>query len=218
MADAGSCHLGKRAYAEKLIDVGKECGVDVVKFQLFGKAYTEGGNIELPHELFKDLYNYGKTIGMPVTASVFDEKALELLIVMDVHHIKLGYSKRKQYGWIDGALNIGKKVVVTTNIHDAFDLPKHENLIKLITQPRCKHADEYAIVTKMHFEGLFDSRFEGFSDHSLGYMESSLAVSHGATWIEKHFRLDDEECDRVPDGRFALTPKQLKEYVWKVRP
>lgn len=218
VADAGSCWLGRMDYAKRLIDTAKDAKVDVCKFQLFeGQVYRDAGNIEMRLDVFKDLYNYGKTIGMPVTASAFNKQSLELLTSMDVHHIKFAYSMRGCRDWIQGALNIGKRVVVTTNINDAYDLPRHDNLIKLVTQPRCKHADEYPITTKMNFDQIFPWRFQGFSDHSLGFLEAQMAVSHGAVWIEKHFRLEDGDCDEVPDGRFALNPKELKEFVWKVQ-
>lgn len=223
VVDPGSTHLKRRDLAEKLIDTAKKAKASCIKFQLFkGEEYTDDGNIELPLDMFKDLYNYGKSIGIPVTASCFNLQAFELLMSLEVHHIKIAYSKRKRLDWIRGALSIGKRVVVTTNLHDSYDLPEHENLIKLVTQPRCKHADEYSVLTKMNFDGLFThgdkkGQFQGFSDHSLGYLEAQSAVQHGAIWVEKHLRLNDSICSEVPDGRFALNPQQMEEFVWQVR-
>jgi sialic acid synthase SpsE len=49
----------------------------------------------------------------------------------------------------------------------------------------------------------------GFSDHSLTASLSSLAISHGATVIEKHFMLNDKIVSA--DAHFSLTPSQFND-------
>lgn len=210
--------MGKMDYARRLVDLSKEAGADAIKFQLFcGDEYTKAGNIEMNLLQFEEIYKYAKSVGQPIAASVFYKDAYEkVLDLPDMHHIKFAYSKRHS-PLIYSGLNIGRKIVVTTNIHDSFDLPVDKNLIKLMTQPRCKQADEYAIVNKMNFEGAFPDRFQGFSDHSLGYSESQRAVESGARWIEKHITPGFSDCIEVPDGRFALVPEEAREFVEKLR-
>lgn len=216
--DVGSTWMGKMEYAQKAIELAKEAKADCIKFQLFkGKEYLDAGNIEMGFEQFGDLYQYGKTIDFPVAASVFNTEAYEFVLKYeDIHHIKFAYSMRKN-PMVLSSLHIGRRTVVTTNIHDSYDLPNQENLIKLITAPRCKQADEYAILTKMNFDGLFPKRFQGLSDHSLGYLEAQSAVQHKAIWIEKHINLGYSDCINCPDGRFSLDPQEAKEFVWKIR-
>jgi len=47
----------------------------------------------------------------------------------------------------------------------------------------------------------------GFSDHSLDYSLSAFAVSHGATIIEKHFKLNDSI--KSEDSHFSIVPGQM---------
>lgn len=66
----------------------------------------------------------------------------------------------------------------------------------------------------MDFEELmYLKQFEifGFSDHSLTPSLSSLAISHGATVIEKHFMLNDQIISA--DAHFSLSPVKFKEQV-----
>ncbi len=217
IADPGSTWMGKKKYGCELIDVAKEAKCDAIKFQLFeGEAYRQSGNIELPMDLFTEFYQYGKQIGFPVTASVFDAKRLEFLMTKEVHHIKFGYSQRYEKS-IQGLLKTGYRVVVTLNYWDSFQIENNPQLIKLYTQIE-EGKTCYPALKENNFEGLFPHIFQGFSDHSLGNLQAQKAVQDGAMWIEKHLTLDYNDCLDCPDSKFALTPKQMKDFCWKVRP
>ena len=51
----------------------------------------------------------------------------------------------------------------------------------------------------------------GFSDHSIGFEASKIAVGMGAKVIEKHFTLD--KSFPGPDHSTSLNPKELKEFI-----
>ena len=55
----------------------------------------------------------------------------------------------------------------------------------------------------------------GFSDHSEGYLASCIAVATGARIIEKHFTINKKLPG--PDHAMSLSPKELKEFVKKIR-
>lgn len=217
VCDPGSCWMGKKEFAQRLIVAAKEAGCDAVKFQLFeGEEFRKAGNIEMPLSLFYELQRVGRTEGIPVTASVFNQRSLEALLADDCHHIKFAYSQRHELKRIEQALEAKRKVVVTTHIMDKDIWPKHPNLIKLFVASD-SHGPLYPCNFELNFDGLFPDRFRGFSDHTLGSNQAVKAVNAGATWIEKHIRLDNAECEEVPDGRFALRPDELKEFVKRVR-
>ncbi|MFT4925435.1 MAG: N,N'-diacetyllegionaminate synthase [Phenylobacterium sp.] len=50
----------------------------------------------------------------------------------------------------------------------------------------------------------------GFSDHSQGYLASSLAVAYGAALFEKHFTLDNDMAG--PDHWFSENPASLQQW------
>ena len=55
----------------------------------------------------------------------------------------------------------------------------------------------------------------GFSDHTMGYMASVVAVSMGASVIEKHFCLDRNI--KTPDSDFSSEPEEFREMVEAIR-
>jgi N,N'-diacetyllegionaminate synthase len=208
--DPGSTHMGKQAYGMELIDIAEEAGA-LIKFQLFpnAKEYTDSGNVHLKMDLFQSLYNYGKKKGTLITASVFGDKELEYLAGFDVPFVKFSHSKREWLTKIKGCLGFGVKVVVSTDCSSDRLLPRHNNLVKLFCIPEYPHTDFIC------FDGLFP-RFDGFSDHTLGYEQTLNAVKAGANWIEKHITLDYDDVD-CPDRGFALTRKEAVAMCNEIR-
>ena len=51
----------------------------------------------------------------------------------------------------------------------------------------------------------------GLSDHTLSHIAAAVAIGMGASAIEKHFKLDADDCG--PDSSFSLTPESLVELV-----
>ena len=51
----------------------------------------------------------------------------------------------------------------------------------------------------------------GLSDHTTNNLASALAISLGAVAIEKHFKLNDEDCG--PDSSFSLLPSELESLI-----
>ena len=214
VADFGSCHMGKKTYAQELIRAAKDAGCDCVKAQIFDKSYEKGGNVCLPRDWVPELFNYAKEQGIPFTASAFDQNALEILFALDVPFIKFAYSKSRDPDPIQACLNIGKKVVVSTDDVGIKKLPVHENLACLYRMPG-NTEETYPNRRMCNYEGLFPP-FAGLSDHSPGLSEAVRATQFGAEWFEKHLTLpyNDITC---PDGAFALKPKEMEKYVRAVR-
>ena len=65
---------------------------------------------------------------------------------------------------------------------------------------------------------LFKKKFKinvGYSDHSLGILAPIIALSYGASVIEKHFTLNKNL--KGPDHKASLEPKELKEMVENIK-
>ena len=56
----------------------------------------------------------------------------------------------------------------------------------------------------------------GFSDHTLGYEASILAIGQGATIIEKHVRLKETD-KKSPDFKNSMEFSTFKDFVKKCR-
>jgi len=55
----------------------------------------------------------------------------------------------------------------------------------------------------------------GFSDHAIGLNSSFMAVSMGASMVEKHFTTDRKLADQMPDADhdISIEPQELSELV-----
>jgi len=202
IGDPGSTHCGDVEIAHELVRVGKECGLDMVKFQLFPNdiRYTKCGNIPLDYSEFTDLVEYGNDLGICVFASVFNATAYKT-VAKRCKAVKFSY-KSCMSTWIPQAVQDFKPDYVFVS-GDVMNQPP-EFVQRLYCIP------EYPVRYKIDFDGIF-SRFDGFSDHTLGVTQSIEAIRCGAKVIEKHYRLDRGECDKVPDGAFALKPRLLEK-------
>ena len=206
ISDVGSCHMQKLSYAKECIDVAYNCGVDVIKFQLFqGFDFTRTGNIELPREWWPELLEYAGT-RIKLTSSAFDWAAVALLNESPVPFIKFAYSQRDKLHWMEGCK---KPVMVSCDVMSKKSIP--EGYLTLYCIP------EYPVRYQVDFEGIFTRlHFDGFSSHCLGIEQDKRAVDYGARYIEKHMTLDHKDIT-CPDSAFALPPKELDRFVTAVK-
>jgi N,N'-diacetyllegionaminate synthase len=207
VTDPGSTHLGNWEYIQDLIGVSYHSGAQAIKFQLFtDPAVIARGNIPLSFDYYVKAKEYVKKElqNFEIFASVFDEESFEFLLSQKPRFIKLAYSKRNERDWIERALSAGIKPIVSCELLEINKLPKEAFTLFCIP--------EYPVKYKVEFEGFFDEgRFDGFSDHTLGFKQSLRAIDAGARILEKHITLNHPGCP-VPDHAFALKPNQMKDF------
>jgi N,N'-diacetyllegionaminate synthase len=208
IADPGSCHCGNFDLAQELVRVARECGVDMVKFQLFehGGREHKAGNIPLDYNLFVDLVAYGEGIGIPVFASVFCSTAYKV-VAKSCKAVKFSFGSPLAT-WIPQAVQDFCPDYVFASGDIMHPVPEIVQRLYCIPQ--------YPVPFKIDFEQIF-KRFDGFSDHTLGINQTLEAVRCGASIIEKHFRLDRADCDHVPDGKFSLRPKVMEKLATEMK-
>ena len=106
IAEAGNNHNGELKKALKLIDIAKNAGADLVKFQLFHttsfvnkdfkhkkynfkKIYKRFCSLEFSVKQWKKIISYGNKKKIKVFFSVFDEKSLLLLKKLKINLVKI---------------------------------------------------------------------------------------------------------------------------------
>lgn len=203
IADPGSCHLGSLRKAMELVTAAADSGAWAIKFQLFPKRYEQYGNMMLLEEWFMNfLMPHAKLKGIHCFASVFSESAYRCTLNSGCKYIKFAFGR---YNMMKSAvLEYGKQYVFASG-NEKKKPPVKCNWLYCVP--------EYPVKGKINFTGLFDgsSIWCGFSDHTLGATQTKRAIDAGASYIEKHLRLGTRRDNIVPDGKFAVTPKQLAE-------
>jgi len=204
--DFGSCHLGRLDIAKELIHVAKECGLDAVKGQLW--MGEKPPNITFPLKYVGELKRYADEIGIDIYFSVWGIKPIIELRKLKIMSIKFSHSQRHKVAkfYENNLYNFDRVYCSYSYLDDPPKFDKME-LISYWCIP------EYPVPYQIDFKPKIFERFNGFSDHTLSWNQTIAAVRNGAQYIEKHFRLEDKNQEQVPDGKFALKPKELEEMV-----
>ena len=124
---------------------------------------------------------------------------------------------------IINALNtIAKKKVFSLNKNNRvkiFNKTIHKKIKKKICLMHC--VTDYPVgnnYANINCVSSFLKDFElviGYSDHTVGYLGPIIAISKGASVIEKHFTLNKNLAG--PDHLASLNPKEFKKMVEKIR-
>jgi N,N'-diacetyllegionaminate synthase len=241
IAEAGANHNRDFEQAKSLIDVAKESGADVCKFQTYSSEtlYSKNTNdfagykninkliksIELPREWHKDLKKYCDEVGIEFMSTPFDESAVNELVDLGVKRLKIAGFESTDMRFVDMVCSARLPIIVSLGIGSDFSIigrimdMASKWGIDDITFLHCNNA----YPTPPHDINLstvktlsLNTRYKtGISDHTISPLTPALAVAAGAVVVEKHFTLSKRLTG--PDHPFALEPHELKEMVDNVR-
>lgn len=147
-------------------------------------------------------------------------KDVDFLEKIGVPLYKTGSGDLTNLSFLDYIARKGKPMIVSTGmateseIVEAYEVIKKTGndrviFLKCTTNYPCP--DQYANVRGIVNLGKILPVLVGYSDHTLGYAASALAVSLGAIVIEKHFTLDKNM--EGPDHKASLELQELKEFI-----
>jgi len=186
-------------------------------YELYQKAHT-------PWEWHKELFDYAKEIGIDIFSTPFDKSAVDFLEQFNPPAYKIASFEITDYELIRYTASKGKPMIISTGIatideiQDVVDICKSEGNYD-ITLLKCTSAypapiEDANLLTIPNMKETFGVKV-GFSDHTLGTTAPVVAVTLGATVIEKHFILD-KSIDSL-DKEFSLDKKEFSQMVKAVR-
>jgi N,N'-diacetyllegionaminate synthase len=161
---------------------------------------------------------------MPLSASVFDERGLDLLDVIDAPYIKLASCDLNNGPLLCAAAERGRTLILSTGMSSLAEVER------AVTQATNAGAKELVLLhcvsvypcpldeINVGFVATLRTEFDtavGLSDHTESSVAAAMAVALGATWIEKHFTLD--RAAQGFDHHYAMEPEQLAAFVEDVR-
>ena len=248
IAELSANHNHKKEIALESIKAAKEAGADAVKIQtytadtitmdcdneyfqikqgtlwdgttlykLYQKAYT-------PWEWHQELFDYSKTVGIPLFSTPFDRSAVDFLEKLDNPIIKIASFELVDIPLIEYAASKGRPMLMSTGIatlqeiHDAVDACRRRGNDD-ITLLKCTSSypaplNEANLITIQDMAKRFGCKV-GLSDHSTGDIAACAAVALGAQVIEKHFIID--RSIGGPDAAFSMTRDEFAEMVKRIR-
>tara|TARA_R110002096_G_scaffold150352_3_gene312251 strand:- start:3061 stop:4086 length:1026 start_codon:yes stop_codon:yes gene_type:complete len=241
IAEAGANHNRNFDQALKLIDVAKAAGADAVKFQTYSSETLYSKNtpnfagykninklikdIELPREWQKDLKQYCDTVGIEFMSTPFDETAVDELVDIGVKRLKISGFESTDWRFVDMVAKTGLPLIISIGI--GFELKNIGRILDIVekydndlTLLHCNNAyptpiQDINLNSIKMLKGFKHVNAVGLSDHTESVLTPALAVTMGATVIEKHFTLSRHLPG--PDHPFALEPNELRQMVSNIR-
>ena len=159
-------------------------------------------------------------------SSPFDETSINFLKKIKVEYIKIPSGEITNIPYLKKIGKLKTKVILSTGMATLSEIKIAMNIL-------IQNGTRKSKITILHCNTQYPASISdlnllsikyikdklkvkvGYSDHSLGYEASLIALGLGAKVLEKHFTLNKKLIG--PDHKSSLSPNELKEYVLKVR-
>ena len=243
IAEAGANHNQDFNLALKLIDSAASASCDAVKFQTYSSKTLYSKNtpdfsfhknipeliksIEMPRMWHRELKKYCDEKNIEFMSTPFDEKAVEELYNLGIKRYKIAGFESTDPRFVKLVAQTKKPIILTAGIGANLEM------IKKI-ESWIREENECCDLTILHGNNAYPTPYRdinlgqikliqkhyphlkvGISDHTTGILVPPLAVTLGATVVEKHFTLDKKM--KGPDHHFAIEPTELTMMVQNIR-
>lgn len=219
IAEIGQNHNGDLGLAKELIQVAKECGADVAKFQLYDAValfpkeenpwYEYNCKTEISRKDLDTLVQECDRVGIEFMSSVFDVERLGWLEEVGVKRHKVASRSIFDHELIDALVATNKRLLVSLGMWGKESFPEIEapggvDYLYCVSKYPTELSD-------LKFSEVSYEHYAGFSDHTIGVVAAEIAMARGARIIEKHFTLDKTMYG--PDHEGSMLPGELRELV-----
>jgi sialic acid synthase SpsE/protoporphyrinogen oxidase len=241
IAEAGLNHNGRLDLALKLVEEAKKANCDAVKFQSYSATYRVSNKIkkakyaeqiigleenifemlsrlELSPEDHREIFDYGRKLGIDVFSTPFDLPSVELLESLNTPYYKVASSDLNNLPLLSAIARTGKPIILSTGMSTVGEIEESVNAILregngniILLHCLSSYPANPEEINLRCIKTLKDN-FQvpvGFSDHTLGLLVSTTALAIGANIIERHFTLDRHL--EGPDHVFSSEAEEMKE-------
>jgi len=187
------------------------------RYELFEKAY-------LPWEWHKKIFQRAKKINLPIFSSPFDLDAVDFLEKLKCPAYKIASPEITDIPLIEKVAKTGKPIIISLGLAQEKDI----NLaVKTLKKNKCKkfillkclaHYPADPNLLNLKTIPLIKKKYKcdvGFSDHTIDSASAITAVSLGASMIEKHFKLKND--NKSLDHFFSMDTAEFKKMVEDIR-
>ena len=234
IAEIGINHNGDINIAKKLIDVAVDSGADAVKFQkrtvdtVYTQDYLSGARespwgttqrdqkegLEFGLEDYRKIDKYCKKKNIAWTASAWDIESQQFLREFDVPFNKVASAMITHIPFLREVASERKHTFISTGMTEYEDIDK---AIQIFNDHDCPFTLFHTVSTypceledcNINMITTLIEKYScpvGYSGHEKGILPSVLAVSLGATSVERHITLDrtmygsDQSASLEPSG------------------
>ncbi len=242
IAEISANHCGNYNLAKKLIKCAYVNGADAVKLQTYTpdtmtiKSKTKYFKIkkglwkgymlwdlynkaQTPLKWHKQLFNYGKSLGIKVFSTPFDDSAVDFLEKLNCPIYKIASFEMTDLNLVKKVSQTKKPIIISTGMANMEEI---ENTFKIAKKYGAKDITLLYCVSNypssisdfnLNNIKILKDKFKckvGLSDHSKDNRVAIAAVASGAEVIEKHIALDRQK--KGFDIDFSLKGKQIQKF------
>ena len=175
---------------------------------------------------FKKIKKYCGKKKIEFLSTAFGLKSIDFLDSLNIKRYKIPSGEINNYPYLRKIAKKNKEIILSTGMASLIEI---KNAIKIIE----KYSKKKIKISILHCTTLYPAPKKylnlnvitnlrrifkqdiGYSDHSTGILSPVIAVSLGATIIEKHFTLNKKMTG--PDHKTSLEPKEFKQLVDVIR-
>ena len=182
-------------------------------YELYSKGHT-------PVEWIEPLIQLGETLGIPVFSTPFSLKDVEILEKLEVPAYKIASFEITYDQLLRRIGETGKPVIFSTGLAKLSEIDRAYRIliesgseqVAILKCTTCYPAmpEDLNLETIRYLSQKYDVPI-GFSDHTEGSLASLCAIAIGASIIEKHVKLDEDETS--VDSSFSLPVSDLAKFV-----
>jgi sialic acid synthase SpsE len=242
IAELGTSHNADIIKAREMTDAAAEAGAQCVKFQMVfadeilhpntGEVPLPGGKIRLydrfkaletPVEFYAEIKEYAESRGLLFLCTPFGLKSASILREIHPKFVKIASPELNFTGLLEEIARWKLPVLLSSGVSRLGDIEEAVSILKRETNLCLLHCvtsypapeTDYNLRVIPNLSAIFGVPV-GVSDHSADpCLIPALAVSMGASVIEKHFCLS--RTDPGLDDPIALPPQDFSQMVKAVR-
>lgn len=182
-------------------------------YDLYKHAFT-------PFEWHFELFRYANEIGVTLFSTPFDESAVDLLEELGAPAYKIASFEIVDLQLLQYVAKKNKPIFLSTGMASLDEITEAMKAIRSVNDVEIllfhcissypASTDQANLSNILLLKEIFGVEV-GLSDHTMSNVAAMVSIGMGAVAIEKHFKLDDEECG--PDASFSLNIEQLSSLI-----
>lgn len=228
MAETGANAVKVQTYQAASLTIDLDKGYFAPRTEGLWKGYTPWQlftEAAMPYEWQPKLKKIANDLGLEFFSSPFDLEAVDFLESIGVNRYKIASFEINDIPLISYTASKGKPIIMSTGVAEEKDIElaiqtcrevgNNDITILKCTSNYPSTIEDANLATISDMVQRFKGIKVGVSDHTMGATVPMVAVSLGATVVEKHFILDRSLGG--PDSAFSMEPAEFKEMVNKVR-
>ncbi|MBN2682512.1 MAG: pseudaminic acid synthase [Bacteroidales bacterium] len=227
MAQSGADAVKVQTYKPESLTVNLNTGLFAKRKDGLWKGYTPWElykEAAMPYEWQPKLKLIAENLGLVFFSSPFDIEGVDFLESINVPMYKIASMEITDISLIQYAASKMKPMIISTGVAEIEDIQLAIDTCKKvgntdITLLKCTSQypatiQDANLLTIPDLKQRFETKI-GVSDHTFGSLVPIVAVTLGASIVEKHFILDRSLGG--PDSAFSTEPKEFKEMVDLIR-